>query len=105
MDTSSTAQLEELIEKARRSAESLPEDVSVGKLPPVAGLNAAETDMLFIRLLEQVAIRLGIELDCLDGVPTTGELLGKVTNQEVARLLREEFLRSSPSDRKLQKSL
>ncbi|MYN18919.1 hypothetical protein GTP81_19400 [Rugamonas sp. FT107W] len=104
MDTSSIGQLEEFLERARRSAELLPDDVSGSKLPPIAGLTAVETDMLFIRLLEQVAIRLGIELDCLDGVATSGELLGKVTNQEVASLLRDEFLKSTPNDRELQES-
>ncbi|WP_332852425.1 hypothetical protein [Duganella sp. S19_KUP01_CR8] len=93
MNIAALESFKELMAKVRESEASLPSAPVVGELPPLAGLSAFETEMMFVRLLEQVGMRLDVELDCLDGVPTRDELLSKITNAEVASMLREEFRR------------
>lgn len=106
MDISQVESLKELMEKVRESEAALPPYPVIEDLPPLPGLDAFETDMMFVRLLEQVGLRLGIELDGLGGIATSEELLRKITNGDVANMLRAEFQRLGVkrADRRLSQS-
>lgn len=105
MDIAARESFKELMAKIKESEASLSPSPAFSELPLIPGLSAFETDMMFIRLLEQVAWRLGIEFDCLGGVAARDELLSKITNDEVASMLREEFRRLGANDRRLQESV
>ena len=69
-----------------------------GATPVIAGLNAAESELLLIRMLERLAERLEAKLDEHDvpelvGLPSVDELLAKISNPQVAVMLRDTCAR------------
>lgn len=96
---------EELIKQMRTSMESLSLDAVLGgwgNAPVITGLSASEGELLVIRMLQRLASRFGMGFDASDfpelvGMPDLDELLDKVSNAQVACLLRAECHRLLPN--------
>ena len=91
---------EDSIAKLREAAANAPAGglLSWGATPVIAGLNAAESELLLIRMLERLAERLEAKLDEHDvpelvGMPGVDELLAKISNPQVAVMLRDTCAR------------
>lgn len=107
MDISATEPLmrqqgvsEDFIAKLREAAAKIPAGglLRWGATPVISGLNAAESELLLIRMLERLAERLEAKLDDHDvpelmGMPSIDELLAKISNPQVAGILRNACTR------------
>lgn len=107
MDISATEPLmrqqgvsEDFIVKLREAAAKVPAGgvLSWGATPVIAGLNGTESEQLLIRMLERLAERLDAKLDDHDvpefvGMPSVDELLAKISNPQVAGILRNTCAR------------
>jgi hypothetical protein len=91
---------EDFIAEIREAAAKIPAGgmLSWGATPVIAGLNAAESELLLIRMLERLAERFDAKLSDHDvpelvGLPSVDELLGKVSNPQAAVILRDAYAR------------
>ncbi|MYM36289.1 hypothetical protein GTP38_18310 [Duganella sp. FT94W] len=71
--------------------------------PAIAGLTPAESELLLIRMLERVAAAFGASLGEADvpelsRLPDIDYLLNKISSEKVARLLRQECARLTPTN-------
>lgn len=67
----------------------------LGLASTLRGLTAAESDLLMVRMLQELSSRYDIYFDDIEipglaGLPQLDELLDKVSSQDAARLLRDE---------------
>jgi hypothetical protein len=89
---------ENIIAQMVASEAALPPDGMLndwGPAPAIAGLTAAESELLVIRMLERLASQFGVVFDDEDlpelaGLPRADELLSKVSNRHIADLLRAQ---------------
>lgn len=99
---------DELIQQMGASMESLfPGEVlgSWGKAPAITGLSGAESELLVIRMLQRLATQFGVGFETADfpelvGKPDIDELLDRVSNAQVAGLLRAQCERLLPNSDK-----
>lgn len=95
-----------VINKISASTKALPSQGildSWSAAPTIAGLSPAESELLLVRLLERVAAAFGAALGDDDvpelvGLPDMDYLLNKVSNRQVASLLRQKCARLTPND-------